>query len=326
MSEALVKQLERVRAAGARQDETLNPFWRDQLGLYGYAELLASGKELDPQEVASSLGVGYSAERLPAGVRNKETPEFLRWPAIADPPETMDPESRKEIAATTFLARRGLLDAHLSEMDDLGIVSRSWIKRQWLCARRLKALLEGPSDFLEIGPGGGQIGLMLAAAGLVRSYVFVDLPDMLLATIRTITSHLPDAQVSVGEICDGFSFLGPDEIGLVADASIGVALNFNSFSEMDGQVRDNYIAEVYRTAAPNALFYNVNRRHIRMTGRDGKPFENHPLLYPYRPDDQVIEWEPDEFQQASRSGLFSTSQSSFCISRIARINPSPSKA
>ena len=325
MSEAFAKQLERVRAAGPRQDETINPFWRDQLGLYGYAELLASGADLDPHEVASALGVGYGAQRLPAGVKNREMPEFLRWPAITDPPKDIDPESRKEIAATTFLARQRLLDAHLSDMDDLGIVSRYWIKHHWWYARRLKPLLEGPSDFLEIGPGGGQFGLMLAAAGLVRSYVFVDLPDMLLATIQTITHHLPGAQVSIGEIGDGFSFLSPGEIGLVPDGSISVALNFNSFSEMDGQVRDNYIAEIYRAAGPNALFYNVNRRHRRMTGRDGQPFENHPLLYPYRQDDQVIEWEPDEFQQAVRSGLFSTQQSSFCISRIARINQHLSK-
>ncbi|MEI9963524.1 MAG: hypothetical protein WDM92_01190 [Caulobacteraceae bacterium] len=100
-----------------------------------------------------------------------------------------------------------------------------------------------------------------------------------------------------------------------------VALNFNSFMEMDEAIRDSYIDQIYRTAAPGALFYNVNRRQKAMTRQDGRKFENNPLLYPYRPSDRILEWQTDECQESCRSELFRSPHTSFSISRIAQIGP-----
>ncbi len=101
--------------------------------------------------------------------------------------------------------------------------------------------------------------------------------------------------------------------------SVDLASNFNSFAEMDEDVRDNYIANIYRTARPGCVFYNVNRRQTNMTRRDGTPHETNPLLYPYRPTDKVIEWEPDRLQQDNRSVAFYSSHKNFCISSIRQI-------
>jgi hypothetical protein len=80
-----------------------------------------------------------------------------------------------------------------------------------------------------------------------------------------------------------------------------MALNFNSFMEMDEQARDRYISEIYRTLRHGGVFYNVNRRQAALPQPDGSTFDNNPLLYPYRTSDRILFWEEDPFQTATRS-------------------------
>jgi hypothetical protein len=304
------RQFERART----DSETINPFWsrrmdesRDQL----------AQPVLDKAQLLLSLGCWV--ERLGPGQQNRDLPALQHILANLKAPQHAEKADREHFAAVLFLVRRGLLDPCLADLDALGWTSSYGAIRHWWYAHRTRALLKGPANFLEIGPGGAHIAILLANWNLVRSYVLVDLPQMLLNSIDAVEEHLPGSSKTIESIDAEFSFLQPEEIGLIPSGSIDCALNFNSFSEMDDGVRDRYLAEVYRTAKPGAIFYNVNRRHKAMTRLDGSAFENHPMLYPYQPDDRVLEWEPDEFQQATRSDLFSTPQKSFCISRIASV-------
>ena len=125
-----------------------------------------------------------------------------------------------------------------------------------------------PADFLEIGGGGGLLALFLYRTGAVSSYTLVDFTEMLSVARRTM---------------ERFSIKGPvrylitGEIRNVPDDSVDVALNFNSFMEMDRDVRDNYFEEIYRTTRPRGLFMNCNRMQRHMTMRDDRKYENNPL-------------------------------------------------
>ena len=198
------------------------------------------------------------------------------------------------------------------------------LARHFYYSRRLKAVRAEPGRILEIGAGSGQFATFATDAGLVSHYVIVDLPEMLLNSAATVARKLPQADIRAGEAPDfsapglHFWLLRPSEIALIPDRSLDAGLNFNSFMEMDDQVRDAYIGHIYRTCSPGAAFYNVNRYQQSMARRDGSTFTGNPLLYPYRADDEVIEWGVDEMQHTLRARVFHTPKS-FSISRIALI-------
>lgn len=322
MSEVFQKQLERVLERGIGSDPTLNPFWGSMVGKLHKAQR----KYGTLSAVTLAQNINARAERLAPGLTNATDPEVARVLALLDQPDQVEPKQADHVAGLWFVRARKLLKLYLSDMDALELRSGQQNVRTWWYRHRLRQHVRKGSakPFLEIGSGSGHFAVMAIAAGMASHYVFVDLPEVLLHAIATVTDLLPDRPSFVGQAPD-FSgppalwFLNPDEIDLVPDRSVAALMNFNSFSEMDEGVRDRYFEHLYRTAAPGALFYNVNRRHRAMTRLDGSPFENHPMRYPYRTDDEVIEWEPDEYQQATRSRMFSTPQSSFCISRICRI-------
>ena len=91
------------------------------------------------------------------------------------------------------------------------------------------------------------------------------------------------------------------DISALASEQFDVAVNFNSFMEMDRAVRDLYISEMYRTAKNGAILYNVNRRQAKLPQSDGSLFDNNPLLYPYVTHDHVLFWEDDPFETAVRA-------------------------
>ncbi|HEY5410826.1 MAG TPA: putative sugar O-methyltransferase, partial [Caulobacteraceae bacterium] len=276
--------------------------------------------------------LGYGAARLPADVSsNRDLPQ---WQELMHAVETRNikglGKAAEHAAILHFLKQKEVFDEYVAWIDRLGIASNLGVARLYWYHIRLRQLtveLIGVFDgiFLEIGSGSGLFGIMLADRGLVRHYVMVDLPEMLLNAMVHVSTYLPDSKIRLGETPDfssneqTFWFLETGEIRKVPAGSVGVALNFNSFMEMDEAVRNFYIDEIYRSAAPDALFYNVNRRQRSMTRKDGRPFDNNPLLYPYRPTDRIIEWETDECQENCRSSLFSSPHPSFCISRIAEV-------
>jgi len=307
---------------GVATDETVNPFWRGQLA--NFAERIVQDGQATIEAVYT---LGYWEETLPEGQANAELPAFREALAAAKAgrPDGLGAGQAEHAGALAVLRRSGLMADYLETLDRLRIVSGMSIARHYVYLRRLMREWAGPGRMLEIGAGGGHFARLAISAGLAQHYVIVDLPEMLLNSAGTLIMKAWRAELHLGEAPD-FSaaglhvwLLATTEIALVPDRSVDVALNFNSFMEMDEEVRDGYLDQVYRTAKPGALFYNVNRMQRAMTRRDGSTYENNPLLYPYRPTDQVIEWQPDELQQSQRASPFHAPSTSFAISRLARL-------
>ena len=326
MTDVVEDLARRIAASGVGTSEAINPFWRAQLQRLD--AVFKDGAEVTPQRIQHALG--YNQARLPKGVvSNRDLPH---WPDLIRAAKTGDVagigKGVEHAASLNFLIRDGSLDEYLALADDLRVMSDIGLIRLFWYARRLAGVLtgagrSGPQNFLEIGSGSGRFATLMVRQGLVGHYVMVDLPEMLLNAML-MARTIPGVELRFGEVPDFdrpgkvFWFLDTNDIAKAPSSSVDVAVNFNSFMEMDAEVRDFYIDQIYRTAGPEALFYNVNRRQIRMTRRDGSSFDSNPLLYPYRSTDRIIEWEPDECQQSCRSWVLRT-PTSFTISRIAEL-------
>ena len=174
-----------------------------------------------------------------------------------------------------------------------------------------RCAIQTPARFLEIGGGGGLLAAFLFNAGAVSRYEFVDLAEMLQIAVQTMVKIGTENQCGLHVT---------EQIERIENASIDIALNFNSFMEMDREVRDYYFEQVYRVCRPGALFINSNRMSRNMLMRDGSTYENNPLLYSYRPSDEIIHWEPDHFQQDRKARHFRSNKDSFAICRVSRVN------
>jgi hypothetical protein len=200
--------------------------------------------------------------------------------------------------------------------------------RHWWYARQIVELARAtqgarPLDVIEIGAGAGNLAIFLTRMGIVRSYTIVDLPQMLVHSAYTVQRHVPDADLSFNTAPQGqgsYTFVADFRAAeVLGGGAFDIALNMNSFMEMDRQARDDYIELIYRTARPGALFYNVNRRQPALPLHDGGTWDNNPLLYPYRSDDEILIWEDDPFQTATRSGW--GARPMLTVTRAAVIRP-----
>ncbi len=308
-----------VAAKGVGADETINPFWQNQLATFG----AAFAREGAPT-IEALRALGYWELDLPAGERNKHRPDFKAAFDVAKAGDTSvtDKGLLGHAGGLAVLSRNRVLAPYLADMDRLRIASRMSIARLWFYLHRLRRVRTQPGVFLEIGAGGGHFARLAIDAGMVSHYVTLDLPEMLLNSAATLAHKVPEAVVHAGGPLDLSAaglhlwFLRPDQAGEIPSRSIDYAINFNSFMEMDRDVRDGYFDLIYRTARRGAVFYNVNRMQRAMTMRDGSTYENNPLLYPYRPSDTVVEWCTDEMQDSNRARAFNAPWKSFCISRI----------
>jgi hypothetical protein len=299
--------------AGPRAPAEASLFWERQLeSMPGTQALLDSerpGSDLLDDAVAEA---GYGLARLDetgrdAGLETAlEAQREIR--AKAKEFELYRAEFPLEVAehaaAIAFLARRDRLDPYLEFMAEIGVRSSMSTARHWWYAQGIKALATDtlgsrPLDLLEIGAGGGVLALFLSRLGLARSYRIVDLPEMLLHSSWTIHSQLPEATLSFGTREGEFAFLTPAQAATLEPDSADIALNANSFMEMDEVQRDSYLRMIGRAVLPGGLLWNVNRRQ-HLPQRDGTIFDNNPLLYPY-PDGEVLVWEADEFQSEVRA-------------------------
>jgi SAM-dependent methyltransferase len=323
-SPVVLELLEQLRSTGVGASSEVNPFWKAQLrpleSVLGEPGLAAE---------AVRRAIGYNVARLPDGVNSNA--ELRHWPAVADGIRrrtAVDAGGAADtVAQLIFLHDQGVLAKFLKWADRRRLVVDLNLGRYWWYQRKLfKTLkLHGASltgaDYLEIGAGSGRMPLMFAEASIARHYIIVDLPEMLLNAALLIAEERPDLPLRLGEAPEpeaepGFWLLQTSDIRKVREASVGLAVNINSLMEMDREVRDFYLEEVYRTLGPGGVFFNVNRRQARMTQRDGSVFDSNPLLYPYRPGDRILEWEVDACQMACKWSPF-RSPASWAISRIS---------
>jgi hypothetical protein len=154
---------------------------------------------------------------------------------------------------------------------------------------------------LEFGAGSGTLPIILWRLGLASRYTIVDLPEVLAYSATQVTKWLPGVSISFDPTADAqFRFVTPDRIDQLRDP-IFLALNFVSFAEMEQKWVDLYFALAYRLLEPGGVFYNANRTHQNLRQSDGSHYYSHPLLYPYRADDDILIWDVDPMQDHSRS-------------------------
>jgi SAM-dependent methyltransferase len=320
--------LRRIKEDSVSRSGVINPFWTAQLAKF--QTLLSDVEHPTDKQIRSALG--YNDESLPDGVNsNRELPD---WPEleknIAAGNVDLPLKACEHVGALFILKAHGILDHYLQIIDEMRIRSSMTVARHYWYARRLQKQIahhgaETPGNFLEIGAGGAQFLQLMVRSKAVRNYVILDLPAMLINSMLNTKERFPRASIHLNEIPDlggegpAFCFIEADRAGLVPRDAFDVAVNFNSFMEMDRDVRDNYFSTIYECLKDGGIFYNVNRRQMKMTMRDGSPYDNNPLLYPYLATDTVLEWEPDEFQQDYRSRNYKSAQKSFCVSRISKV-------
>lgn len=322
--------IDRVQAKGVATDQSLNPFWKGQLARV--IETFEGGKTPTVEQVQVALG--YLSEPLPEGVKtNKQMPGWQQLMAEvkANHSGSTDKLHREHVGALMTLARNKLISPYLTLIDAIKVKSSFNEARYFWHLHKTKMALEtveksGRLNVLEVGAGAGQYALHLIRGGLVDNYVIVDLPEMLVNSAANIIAAIGADAVRFGEAPDMAPtptprvwLLDTGDIRRVPPNSVDLASNFNSFAEMDEDIRDGYIAQIYRTARSGCIFYNVNRRQMNMTRRDGSSHETNPLLYPYHRTDRVLEWEPDRLQQDNRSVEFFSSHKNFSISSIREI-------
>ena len=321
LDDRLAAYLARLPELSGRSRPSL--FWERQLEGVRASPAFADDAALGPDDLAAMIrSLGYGFEDLDAAAPSAAADErFVRARrdaarigrlAKSFGPGGLEvtPDEWEHASAVRFLDRHGLLDAYVALLDRLGVRSSMSIARHVWYSERVRELAaahgpQRPLDVLEIGAGAGNLAVLLHLHGLVRSYVIVDLPELLAHSAYSISTYLdgadlrfePPPATPAGE---GFWLLTPEQAPELAAGSLDLALNFNSFMEMDEDARDSYLELVYRTGRPGALFLNVNRRQRALPGRGGESFDNNPLLYPYRATDRVLLWEEDEFQTITR--------------------------
>jgi hypothetical protein len=321
-------------------DASMSEFWRRQLSTF--AELYERSPTLDAESVERLVdSSGYGFEALPAEVAEPAQDPFyldsvealgVARAAAKDRKRALagtDKEIWEHARALGFLEHEGLSDDYLRFLSPLRIRSTMSTARHWYYATLVDRLIEehrgpGPVDILEIGGGAGNLAYFLTVLGRVRSFTIVDLPELILHSGFTLGSRLPQAKLVFppsrweGPRTGQYRFATPEEAHALPDEAFDVALNFNSFMEMDRQVRDGYFDLIYRVSRPDALFVNVNRRQRALPLDGGGAWDNNPLLYPYR-DDETVVWEEERFQTMSRADF--NFQPSLAVLRVGIVRP-----
>ncbi len=317
----------------------MSEFWRRQL--VRFDEVTKGWTALDAATIEKLVSSDYGFEDLSTDVdeptQDESYIDALKALAVA---VAVARRRKAELAgvekgtweharALGFLKREGLLDEYTRFMSPLRIRSTMSTARHWYYARLLDRLIDehhgsGAVDILEIGGGAGNLAYFVTVLGRVRSYTIIDLPEMLVQSGFTLASKLPQAELvfppsPVAHSGPGqYRFLIPAEGSELPEHAFDVVLNFNSFMEMDREVRDDYFDLIYRVARAQALFVNVNRRQRALPLEDDRTWDNNPLLYPYR-NDEVLLWEEERFQTATRADF--NSLPSLTVLRAGIIRP-----
>lgn len=315
-------------------------FWERELRELAETAGVEDVANISEENVAQVVAASeYSLEPLPPDAatpaldrRYRKTLKAIRRARAADRDNTPEFHQLDRLEwwhgrALLLLAHRGELDGYLAFLTGLGVRSSYRAAWNYWYLLELESLLaehapSRPLDVLEVGAGSGMLACFLHRRGLVRRYTIVDLPEMLVVSGDTLARYCGDAALSFNVLPQSepaFGLLAPQHCERIPDESADVVLNISSFMEMDRGVRDGYIALLYRAARSGALFYNVNRRQRALPQPGGGTFDNNPLLYPYRPDDHVLLWQEDEFQQAVRARFNETP--SLAVTRAAIVKP-----
>jgi len=132
---------------------------------------------------------------------------------------------------------------------------------------------------LEIGPGEGVLAIALHQLFGWR-FVFVDLPEVAAITFAMISYYAPDAIVVLPHEVEQINFqskadfvlLVPEQVGLIPDCSVDLAINMASFQEMTYSLIARYFGLIERSLKPGGFFYCLNETKF-MRHRNGEQIE-----------------------------------------------------
>jgi putative sugar O-methyltransferase len=157
---------------------------------------------------------------------------------------------------------------------------------------------------LEIGAGNGNFPSILYHDWAPVRIVLVDLPETLALSIPFLSSLFPTARIAMpNEIQAGgfpqdfdFAFLTVDQLQLLADDSVELAINCHSFQEMTHEQIDIYFKLIHRVCRDSGLFFSANRVEKIPSGADAFFAEqpdppNRMAEYPWNPDNSVLVYE-----------------------------------
>ena len=321
-------------------DATISEFWKKQIATA--RQRAGEDKSADDLRVADVVAqLGYGFKPLAPGRQLDEDPALQRvlerWQQVKPMLQRSGPkipglslDEWEHLSSIAWLQHEQLFDDYVAFLRPFGVKSSMTVARHYYRTRVIERLCadhiaQDSLDVLEIGAGAGNLAVFLLARRLARSYVIVDLPEMLLNAAQNIIQYWPEATLHFDETpgverpdtgCHVF-LVRTSRIEDLAPSQFHVMLNFNSFMEMDRATRDMYIHGMYRTAREGAILYNVNRRQAKLPQPDGSLFDNNPLFYPYVGHDDVLFWEDDPFETAVRAWF--GKRPSLSIARAERV-------
>lgn len=181
-------------------------------------------------------------------------------------------------------------------------------------------------NFLEIGAGGGNSAIFLIKNNIVKNYVIVDLPEMLICSAYHINKNCGEFNVEFGldkinnlnSEAKTVFLLTPDQINSIPDNQINFQFSINALMEMRIDVSNKYIKEMYRIGANDSITMIIARIN-ELYLKDKIKELNNPYTYQYSSDDKVISMGPEFLQDNSRAFLRDTPYSPSML-RISKIN------
>jgi hypothetical protein len=188
-------------------------------------------------------------------------------PAVPDPPNVFELDIEAQLEAIGDKLGWDLLPPQVGGLAGLpfrGQIIPLKYLYQVYAAHRLQAIAGGHiSSCLEIGGGVGFLGYFCASNGIVRDYTIIDLPLVnLLQGYLLLRSDVADRVELFGESSQATTDsprlrVFPDiAIGKLADKSVTMAINQDSFPEMDHNTMTRYLGEIVRIAESHLLSIN----------------------------------------------------------------------
>jgi putative sugar O-methyltransferase len=154
---------------------------------------------------------------------------------------------------------------------------------------------------LEIGPGNGNFPSILFHEWAPIRMILIDLPETLAVSIPFLNSVFPKARILMpNEIrAEGlpddfdFAFLTVDQLNVLRDGSVDLAINCHSFQEMTHEQIGVYFSLIQRVCRESGFFFTANRVEKIPSGPDAYSAEqpdppNRMAEYPWNPRNEVL--------------------------------------
>lgn len=161
-----------------------------------------------------------------------------------------------------------------------------------------------PRTVLEIGAGNGNFPSVLYHDWAPLRVILIDLPETLAIAIPYLSSLFPQAKLVLPNEMQlsglpnefDFAFLTVDQLGIIADNSVDLAINCHSFQEMTHQQIDIYFKLVQRVVRNEGFFFTANRVEKIPCGADAFSAvqldpPNRFAEYPWNPRNEVLAYE-----------------------------------